>query len=188
MEEKVVIWKRIADYSSVEHCLVTATTADIAVSSTIGGMVNDLPFEVNYSLLLDSGWNAKEVYIECVTDNMPLSWHFVKMPVGWLGGNSPEPVHCDCVDVDITMTPFTNSLPINRLKLQPGQTTQIEVLYFDVLERNFTAEKQVYTCIDERTYKFENADGSFSAELVIDADGIVTNYPGLFERLYSYTQ
>ncbi|MBE9586917.1 putative glycolipid-binding domain-containing protein [Mucilaginibacter sp. JRF] len=188
MEEKLVIWKGIADYNSVEHCLVTASTTDVTVSSTIVGTINDLSFEVNYSLLLDGGWNAKEVYIEYVVDGTPHSWHYVKVSVGWLGGDSPEPVHCDCVDVDITMTPFTNSLPINRLNLQPGQSAEIEVLYFDIPTEKVSTDVQKYTCIDEHTYRFENDGGNFTAELTIDSDGMITNYPGLFERLYSYTQ
>lgn len=188
MEEKVVIWKRLADYNSVEHCLVTASNTDITISSAIAGTVDEKAFEVNYSLLLDSGWSAKEVYIEYIIDGTPQSWHYVNMAGGWLGGNDAQPLHCDCIDVDISVTPFTNSLPINRLKLQPGQTAQIEVLYFDVMARNVFTTRQIYTCADERTYKFEVTDGSFTAVLTIDGDGMVTGYPGLFERMYSYTQ
>ncbi|GAA4926204.1 putative glycolipid-binding domain-containing protein [Mucilaginibacter defluvii] len=188
MEEKVVIWKRLADYKSVEHCLVTASATDITISSTIAGTVNEQAFEVNYSLLLDSGWNCKEVYIEYISDGTPRSWHYVNIAGGWLGGTDTQPLHCDCIDVDISVTPFTNSLPFNRLKLQPGQTAQIEVLYFDVMAHSVFTTTQKYTCINEQTYKFEVADGSFAAELTIDSDGMVTSYPGLFERMYSYTQ
>ena len=43
---------------------------------------------------------------------------------------------------------------------------------------------RAYTRLADRLYLFENLDGSdFRAELAVDADGVVLDYPDLFRRL-----
>ena len=45
-------------------------------------------------------------------------------------------------------------------------------------------QPQAYTRLGERLYLFQNLDGSgFSAELPVDEDGIVLDYPALFRRV-----
>lgn len=46
------------------------------------------------------------------------------------------------------------------------------------------AQPQAYTRLADRLYLFENLDGSgFKAELPVDEDGIVLDYPDLFRRV-----
>jgi len=35
------------------------------------------------------------------------------------------------------------------------------------------------------TYRFVSLDGGFSAELPVDQDGLIMDYPGLFRRVFS---
>jgi hypothetical protein len=43
---------------------------------------------------------------------------------------------------------------------------------------------QAYTRLADQRYRYESLDGSgFSAELAVDADGLVLDYPGLFRRV-----
>jgi hypothetical protein len=45
-------------------------------------------------------------------------------------------------------------------------------------------QPQAYTQLADRLYLFESLVGSgFSAELPVDEDGIVLDYPGLFRRV-----
>jgi uncharacterized protein len=45
-------------------------------------------------------------------------------------------------------------------------------------------QPQAYTRLAERLYRFENLDGSgFTADLPLDQDGLVLDYPGLFRRV-----
>jgi uncharacterized protein len=46
------------------------------------------------------------------------------------------------------------------------------------------AQPQAYTRLADRLYLFENLDGSgFTAELAVDEDSIVLDYPNLFRRV-----
>jgi hypothetical protein len=88
--------------------------------------------------------------------------------------------------VDVAETPFTNTLPIRRLRLSPGESAEIAVAYFDGAELQPWPEPQRYTRLQKgeegELYRIESLDGGFTADLAVDADGLVVDYPGLFRR------
>ena len=44
-------------------------------------------------------------------------------------------------------------------------------------------DEQVYACLEPgRRFRYQAADRAFAAELTVDADGLVEDYPGLFSR------
>jgi len=92
-----------------------------------------------------------------------------------------------CLDVDISATPFTNTLPIRRLQLQLGESAEIQVVYLAVPEMQINCEPQRYTCLEVNpaggVYKFESLTSVFVAKLPVDADGLVLDYPQLFARV-----
>jgi hypothetical protein len=94
-----------------------------------------------------------------------------------------------CIDVDISSTPFTNTLPIRRLGLEPGESEELAVTYILVPELLVGAERQRYDCLEAQAegglYRFEALPSGFTAELPVDADGLVIDYPGLFRRVWS---
>ena len=85
----------------------------------------------------------------------------------------------DCIDVDISTTPLTNTLPVRRLRLAPGESAEIKVAYVDVPSLAVRPAAQTYRRIDGRTYRYSS--GSFTAEVVFDEDGLVTDYVGLWQ-------
>ena len=46
-----------------------------------------------------------------------------------------------------------------------------------------------YTCLETgsagRKYKFESLDSGFIADITVDQDGLVEDYPGLFKRVWT---
>jgi hypothetical protein len=94
-----------------------------------------------------------------------------------------------CIDVDISVTPFTNTLPIRRLGLAPTESAELLVAYFEGTELQAWPEPQQYTCLEKSygggLYRFLSLDGGFTTDLLVDADGLVLDYPGLFKRVLS---
>src|SRR5829696_1002972 len=84
--------------------------------------------------------------------------------------------------------PFTDTLPIRRLGLAPGESAEVTVAYFDGAELQPWPEPQRYTCHEKGDsggrYRFLSLDGGFTADLPVDADGLVLDYPGLFKRAF----
>ncbi len=87
-----------------------------------------------------------------------------------------------CIDPDISMTPFTNTLPIRRLGLQIGEAAEIKVAYVLVPDLSLRPAPQRYTRLADRLWRFEGLDIDFSADIAVDEDGFVIEYPGLFRR------
>jgi hypothetical protein len=108
----------------------------------------------------------------------------------WNGrGGEPLPELDGCIDVDISATPFTNTLPIRRLGLEPGESEELVVTYVRVPELLVGPERQRYGCLEAQAdgglYRFEALTSGFTAELPVDAEGLVIDYPGLFRRAWS---
>ncbi|CAN5455993.1 putative glycolipid-binding domain-containing protein [soil metagenome] len=89
----------------------------------------------------------------------------------------------DAIDLDLAITPFTNTLPIRRLDLAIGDEADVTAVYVSFPDLEVTLDEQRYTRVDEDLYLFESLDSDFERELTVDAHGIVVEYPGLFERL-----
>jgi hypothetical protein len=94
-----------------------------------------------------------------------------------------------CLDVDISATPFTNTLPIRRLGMKEGESAEVVVVYVALPEIEIRTARQRYTCLRRRTegdlYRYESLSSDFTAELPVDSDGLVADYPGVFRRVWS---
>ena len=93
--------------------------------------------------------------------------------------------HLDgCIDIDIWPTPLTNSFPLWRSQMQIGQRQEFRMAWVAAPDLTVEAKPQAYTRLAESLFLFESLDGSgFKAELPVDQDGLVTDYPGLFLRV-----
>ena len=90
-------------------------------------------------------------------------------------------------DIDIEITPFTNSLPVRRLNLAAGESAEIEAAYVAFPELTVGPARQRYSCLERAgptgsRYRYENPASGFTAELELDRDGLVLDYPALFQR------
>jgi hypothetical protein len=92
-----------------------------------------------------------------------------------------------CLDVDIQATPFTNLLPIRRLKQKAGQQNEIGVVYIEVPSLIITRARQRYTCVEPLRpgaageagkYLYEGPIGDFKAELPVSPTAWSWTTPG----------
>jgi uncharacterized protein len=100
-------------------------------------------------------------------------------PGRWRDGTAPLPELDGCLDVDISCTPYTNSLPIRRLALAVGSARDIDVVHLSVPELAVRRARQRYRRL-ERGYRYES--GSFAADLTVDDADVVVDYPDLWRR------
>jgi len=87
-----------------------------------------------------------------------------------------------CEDVDLALTPATNTLPIRRLNLQVGRSESVIAAWVKFPELTVQPLSQHYTRLGKDTYRYESNTG-FSAEIGVDDLGLVTTYPGGWERI-----
>jgi hypothetical protein len=146
-------------------------------------------FRLHYEITCDTNWNVKELGLTLLSGNRKS----IKIQTDGQGHWSthtgdPVPSLDGCIDIDISATPFTNTLPIRRLELRPGQSAELLVAYVLIPEMELRTDRQRYTCLELNAggglYKYEGLESHFSAELPVDRDGLVIDYPGLFKSIW----
>jgi hypothetical protein len=172
----------------LEHLTLAWDEKGVRADGVVIGVEGSVQFRIRYEIRCDARWRVREVSVALLTsDNVSVrlltdgEGHWI-MPDG-------KPVLDGCSDVDISVTPFTNTLPIRRLGLGPGESADLEVAYVDVPGMRVEPTRQRYTCLERGEYgglyryEDEGLFHGFTADLPVDADGLVLDYPGLFRRI-----
>jgi hypothetical protein len=81
-----------------------------------------------------------------------------------------------CFDVDIAISPSTNTLAIRRLELAVGDSAEAAVLWLQVPSFIIHPAQQTYRRTEKKVYKFGGQYGSYRID--VDDHGIVLDYPG----------
>ncbi len=182
--QKMILWEGLA-HDTEEHCSVNFLDNEIIIRSEIEGWAGQVAVYAEYVLHLNKNWEATRAEIDFHVSDHQHSWHLKRNDDGHWSDNSGKsyPELQGCCFVDITLTPFTNSLPINALQLSEGESAEFDLVYFDILEITIRKDRQKYTRMPGNAYRFENEGGNFTADISVDDEGFVTHYPNLFEML-----
>lgn len=153
----------------------------------VRGLINDRSFEMKYQLVLDATWKVKSLKIQMLCAPFNFLTLSVDKYARWFNFNKEHLHDLDgCIDVDISVTPFTNSLPLKRLEAQYAIPQQLKVVYIKIPELEVSLVNQRYTKISENSYQYQNPVSGFNAKLTIDEHGLVLCYDQLFKAIYSH--
>lgn len=181
-----IMWAQVGE-TGLEQLHLSQRKDEIIADGLVLLKEQDVPMRVHYIVRCDSKWIAREVSLHVVglagarqrlTSDGTGHWFRKGQKLAALDG---------CLDVDINVTPFTNTLPIRNLALQPGESAEISVVYLTVPELSFRPARQRYTCLELTPeggrYRYEGLDTGFTREITVDADGLVINYPDIWRRV-----
>ena len=148
----------------------------------IVGNLEGAGLEAGYRVEADAAWRTRLVRVEIAGRGRVL-----EISANGIGRWSDAdgtwiPALDGCIDVDISLTPSTNTLPIRRLPVGLGESVDIKVAYILAPELGLRAGPQRYTRLADRLWRFHAVDSGFTADISVDADGFVVDYPGLFRR------
>ncbi|HMJ10066.1 MAG TPA: putative glycolipid-binding domain-containing protein [Polyangiaceae bacterium] len=177
------IWNKNREGIGLEHLLLTERAADSVV---LAFDEEQGPFRLTYRLGWDEAWQLRDATLLVATERSTKSLNLQSDGQGhWRHGDGRAIEELDgCMDIDIWPTPFTNSFPIRREPLAVGERRQFRMAWVFAPDLTVHPQPQAYTRLAERLYLFENLDGTdFKAELPVDEDGIVLDYPELFRRV-----
>lgn len=174
-------WRSL-EHGGLEECRVSDWIDSIKVRAAIVGQAGEVRHGVLYEMSLRPDWTFESILLQR-TDGV-MSVLSRGKDGTWYDGQIEElPQLKGCIDVDFEMTPLTNTLPIRRAPLTIGETRRFRMAYIPATTLEPFATEQSYTRLGDRLYRFETGDGSFTADITVDEDGLVTDYPGLFERV-----
>jgi len=88
-----------------------------------------------------------------------------------------------CVDIDLRGTPFTNVIPIRRLPLLVGHSAQQNVITIDIETLAVVVKPQMYTRVDEHTWRYFSFALDSVVDVTVDEHGFVIDEPNAFIRV-----
>lgn len=105
----------------------------------------------------------------------------------WRVDGEPAPQLDGCLDVDLDASAFTNAFPVNRLKLEVGESADAPAAYVRAPDLAVERLDQRYARVDDRDgrsrYDYAAPRFGFTSLLAYDTDGLVADYPGIALRV-----
>jgi len=138
---------------------------------------------VSYTVIADAGWRTREVHVWLTTpdEQRSLVMEFDEDVIRiWVNRQDQADLH-GCIDADLEFSPCTNTLPIRRLNLSVGEAADVRAAWVRFPSLRVEPLDQTYTRTGDHTYRYRTGD--FEAELRVDQDGLVIDYPGIWRRL-----
>lgn len=185
--DRTVLW---APWEGVglEHLRLRRVEEGYVADGLVIGLADGMPFRLAYRVKADPAWATRKAELVCVTPSGEASRTLRTDGNGHWTGAAPLPELEGCRDVDISATPFTNTLAASRLALAPGAAADIRVAYVAVPSLAVRPVEQRYRCLERGPrggrIVYEALFRNFSAELALDGDGLVLDYPGHFRRVH----
>ncbi|HEV7900160.1 MAG TPA: putative glycolipid-binding domain-containing protein [Planosporangium sp.] len=192
---RTLLWQR-TDMHGAEHVVFDdrrgLTTRGVALAA------GPVPYECRYELDTDDGWFTTRFNATAEGGGWLRKLHMERTGRGWRvttaeqgdlsaagqpnalppGAEDPDRL-ADALDIDLFASPLTNTLPLRRLGLIDGTIT-IVAAWVLLPSLAVIANPETYTVLGPGRVRY--ASGSFSADLELDENGYVVNYPGLAVR------
>lgn len=159
-------------------------------------LVDGLPVQVNYTVRVDREWQTRLVMVTQVHNGVTPGCSSTRRCTlkrdehgHWTTSSGNDRPHLGSIqnltDIDIQITPATNTLPIRRLALAVGASAEVTAAWFRIPEFRVEPLKQRYTRTGENSYRYQSLDHDFTATLTVDDLGLVINYDPGWVRLTS---
>lgn len=140
------------------------------------------PCWLDYDIRCDADWNTQSGQVGGWLGDRRIDLELTVDPEQrWRLNGAMQPEVTGCRDLDLNFSPSTNLLPIRRLGLAIGQEATVTAAWLRFPTFELQPLVQVYRRLDETSYRYESTGGGFVAELQVDANGFVTNYPGIWQ-------
>jgi len=201
-----LFWER-TDATGVEHALVDARNGLYARGTIL--TARPVAFTCRYEVRTDPGWVSAHLEVTAEGAGWMRSvrlelaarrWRAVTAEKGSLdavlsaaghpGAGLPGIEDPDrlfgAFDVDLGGSPLTGTLPIRRLDLlhaEPNVSHRISAARVLLPSLEVVQADQIYTPLGGGRIRY--ASETFSADLTVDDDGFVMEYPGLAQQITS---
>lgn len=163
------------DLTGAERCRVRSTASGWVLEGVVVAAFDGRPLDVRYRVEVDTGWGTRTV--EATMDGLtePVDLRLDRRADGrWDVDGQEDPTLAGCTDIDLGVTPATNTLPIRRLDLPIGDEQEIEAAWVTFPDLQVHRARQGYARLSEDTWRY--SAGEFTADLEVDVHGLVTRY------------
>lgn len=191
-------WRGIDDPDRIDHASVSFAQDSMSTH----GVSLTPSYASSWQLDVGSGWVTRSLCANIQGDKWGRSLVLTRDGSGewsidakaWGDIDLPAPGLADtaslqgAIDCDLGLCPLTNTMPIRRLGLldQSVSDTALVMAWVDVPSLRVLRSDQVYgsgTSMTPGTVRYASYSRDFTAELTVDSNGIVVDYPQLAQRV-----
>jgi len=171
-------WRRI-DVPGLELMTLSRNGSGLCIRSTV---IHAGPesFALRYCWKLDASWRTRSLCIDR-TDAIAKSLRIERTgDTSWRVDGVDRPDLAGCHEVDVSATPFCNTLAIRHLGIAGGE---LLALFVDAPALTCQPSRPRYDLLGPRAWRYvdKGVSDGFTARLDLDEQGLVLKYEHLFE-------
>jgi uncharacterized protein len=180
---KTILWENRESHS-LEYFNLSARGDGFTLAGTVVLLLDKLPAQISYRVDCTRHWQTRRVTINQERDgdtkDLVLetsdrqTWHTADSDLSFASG---------IVDIDLEITPATNTLPLRRAVLGVGESMQVDALWVRFPALTLEILPQRYTRLASNLYRYESLSSGFNTELEVDELGLVVDYKGLWRSV-----
>lgn len=177
----VAVWRGLR-WTGIEYLVLSKSRSNNVLEGIIIGLIRRRPFKLHYKIICDRNWKTRRADIFKVhgTDRKELKLVVDQDQRWWHNGRELANVR-GSFDIDINMTPSTNTLAIKRLNLRVGDSRETTAAWIQFPGMNIQPLRQTYRNIGN--YSFAYSSSSFKTRIKLDHAGLVIDYPPFWKRV-----
>ena len=180
---RAILWRNLWLPGS-EHAALWQTSDGWLLKGTVACATDDRrPMLAIYSVACDSIWRTRHVQVERIigAESRGLTLESTEERE-WKSSGKLIPSVSGCIDVDLSVSPITNTLSIRRLNLAVGESAAVNAAWVRFPELNIEMLSQTFCRVRTNSYDYQSSTG-FRTEIEVDDLGLVVNYPPAWERV-----
>jgi hypothetical protein len=173
-----LLWQRL-DVAGLEHFQLWADPDGFRLEGTVIAVHESEPLRLHYEVGCTPAWETRSAALSLTAGEATRELRLAAEGTGVAG-------LAGCVDVDISLTPSTNTLPIRRLgllDLAVGESRDVTAAWVRFPALSVEPLSQRYTRLAARRFRYESGGGAFRADLEVDDLGLVVSYPPFWRRV-----
>jgi hypothetical protein len=177
-------WRRDHDGMGFEIASLHAGGAGAILKGAVSLVEDGAPLLLEYQILCDQAWRTRQVSLRQAFRGGIRTMALARKPDNsWTVDGDMAPELSGCLDVDIAVTPSTNALPINRLRLPVGERADAVAAWVQVPSLEVTPLAQSYERVSECGYRYRALKSGFEAHLDVDDLGLPIAYGAIWRRM-----
>lgn len=180
---KSLLWSYPQDHS-IEYFSLVEETDHYLLKGTVISLLESEPACIHYVLRCTESWKTRSVIVQQQWANTEKQMSIkVHDNQHWTLNDEPVPFADGLIDIDLGVTPATNTLPIRRLSLSTNESQETTAVWVRFPQMVLEPLPQRYTRTGAGEYIYDSLNSGFRATLTVDTEGLVVRYGDFWQRL-----
>lgn len=176
-----VLWK---GEDSLQYFDLGVHQKSFVLTGNVVLLLEGQPAHVQYRIECDQDWKTRQVEVTQEQSGNTVSIHLtVDTNQVWQKDGQVVQLGAGLYDIDLEISPGTNTIPMRRLNLQVGESQMVNAVWVRFPGLNLERLHQRYTRISQSLYHYEAPELDFEARLEVDEQGVIINYENLWSRI-----